>query len=101
MTACVRKMEVDIHPMEPHNSEARGQLAPYSSSPVSSKPLNTVAIPNAVGPMILYIFHIVSGKRQYVPTDQLLVMALHHCVLNREHSASIAHIPKIITQKGH
>ncbi len=44
ITAGVRKMEVDIHPMEPHNSEGKGQLAPNSSSPVSLKPLNTVAI---------------------------------------------------------
>lgn len=29
-----------------------------------------------------------------MPTDQMLVMALHHFVLDREHSASIAHIPK-------
>lgn len=36
-----------------------------------------------------------------MPTDQLLVMALHHFVLDREHSASIAHILNIITQKGH
>lgn len=28
-----------------------------------------------------------------MPKDQLLVMALHHFVLNGEHSASIAHIP--------
>lgn len=44
--------------------------------------------------MILYIFHIVSGERQYVPTDQLLITALEHFVLDSEHSASIAHIPK-------
>lgn len=44
MTACVRKMEVDIHPVEPRNSEGKGQRAPNSSSPASLKPLNTVAI---------------------------------------------------------
>lgn len=32
-------------------------------------------------------------ERQYVPSDQLLVMALHHFMLNRKHSALIAHLP--------
>lgn len=42
--------------------------------------------------VILYVFHIVVGKRQYVPTGGLLIMALHHFVLDRGHSASIAQI---------
>lgn len=42
--------------------------------------------------VIFYAFHIVVGKRQYVPTGGLLVMALHHFVLDRGHTASIAQI---------
>lgn len=49
MTACVRKMDVDIHPVGPRNGEGEGQLAPNSSTPMPLKPPNTVAISDAVG----------------------------------------------------
>lgn len=46
MTACVRKMDVGICPIEPHNSDAK---ANYLSEALQCLQINTVAISNAVG----------------------------------------------------
>lgn len=70
-----------------------GQLLGQQLSSVVQTPVDNVAIQKCSVWFFFFLllsFHIVVGKRQHVPTDGLLVMALHQIV--RGHSASIAQI---------
>lgn len=94
-SACVRKMKSRTFTLRslpahlPPQQRGVGLLLWQQLSSVIQTPVNNVAIQNAVCDSVC-LFTLLWGKRQYVPTGGLLVMALHHIV--RGHSASIAQI---------